>query len=108
MTSLPLEELNATQWLKHNRAAWGIENGLHLRLDVSHRDDQCRVREPSSMRVIGMFRRFSNSLCLHWRSQQTKPQYKTTTDFFTAMNAEHHRYAIRCLQARKSTFKTRS
>jgi hypothetical protein len=108
MTSLRLEELNATQWLKNNRAAWGIENGLHLRLDVSHRDDQCRVREPSSMRVIGMFRRFSNSLCMHWRSQQTKPQYKTTTDFFTAMNAEHHRYAIRCLHARKSTFKTHS
>ena len=29
VTSLPPAELNAAQWLRHNRAAWGIENGLH-------------------------------------------------------------------------------
>jgi hypothetical protein len=108
VTSLPPEELNATQWLKDNRAGWGIENGLHLRLDVSHLDDQCRVREPRSMRVMGMFRRFSNSLFMHWRSRQKKPEHKTTTDFFSAMNAEHHRYAIRCLHARKPSFQTDS
>jgi len=62
VTSLPPEELNAAPWLKANRAAWGIESGLHQRLDVSHLDDQCRVRLPQSMRVIGMFRRFCNSL----------------------------------------------
>ena len=60
VTSLPPAELNAAQWLECNRAAWGIESGLHQRLDVSHRDDQCRVRLPQAMRVIGMFRRFSN------------------------------------------------
>ena len=94
------------EWMEANRAAWGIESGLHQRLDVSHRDDQCRVRLPRSMRVIGMFRRFSNSLFMHWRSRQKKPKHKTTTDYFTAMNAEHHRYAIRCLQARQPTFQT--
>jgi hypothetical protein len=50
-----------------NRAAWGIENGLYQRLDVSRFDDLCRVRNPNSMWVIGMFRRFSNSLYMHWR-----------------------------------------
>ena len=108
ITSLPPEELDATQWLKDNRAAWGIETGLHQRLDVSHLDDLCRVRTPRSMRVAGMLRRFSNSLFMHWRSLQNKPQYKTTTDFFTAMNAEHHRYAIRCIHARKPTFQSSS
>lgn len=108
VTSLPPEELNAQQWLKFNRAAWGIESGLHQRLDVSHLDDQCRVRTPQSMRVMGMFRRFSNSLFMHWRTQQNKPQYKTTTDFFSAMNAEHHRYAIRCLHARQPSFQSTS
>lgn len=108
VTSLPPAELNAAQWLQDNRAAWGIESGLHQRLDVSHADDLCRVRLPKSMRVIGMFRRLSNSLCQQWRSRQKKPHYKTTTDFFTAMNAEHHRYAIRCLQARQPSFKTSS
>ena len=104
VTSLPPEELCAAQWLEWNRAAWGIESGLHQRLDVSHLDDLCRIRKPKSMRVIGMFRRFSNSLCAHWRSLQKKPHHKTTTDFFTAMNAEHHRYAIRCLHARQPSF----
>jgi hypothetical protein len=108
VTSLPPRQLNAAQWLADNRSAWGIENGLHLRLDVSHLDDQCRVRLPKSMRVMGMLRRFSNSLFTHWRSRQNKPKYKTTTDFFTAMNAEHHRYAIRCLHARQPSFQTAS
>ncbi len=108
VTSLPPEHLNAAQWLAANRAAWGIESGLHQRLDVSHRDDQCRVRTPKSMRVMGMFRRLSNSLFMHWRSRQKKPQHKTTTDFFSALNAEHHRYAIRCLHARHPSFQTAS
>ena len=108
VTSLPPQKLNAQQWLADNRAAWGIENGLHLRLDVSHRDDHCRIRQPKSMRMMGMFRRFSNSLFMHWRSRQNKPHHKTTPDFFTAMNAEHHRYAIRCLQARLPSFRTSS
>ena len=108
VTSLPPHQLNAAHWLADNRAAWGIENGLHLRLDVSHLDDQCRVRLPKSMRVMGMLRRFSNSLFMHWRSRQRNPHYKTTTDFFTAMNAEHHRYAIRCLHACQPSFQTGS
>ena len=108
VTSLPPQELNAAQWLQDNRAAWGIESGLHQRLDVSHLDDQCRVRQPRSMRVIGMFRRFSNSLFIHWRGRQNKPHHKRTTDFFSAMNAEHHRYAIRCLHARQPSFETHS
>ena len=107
-TSLPPQDLTAACWLKDNRAAWGIEGGLHQRLDGSHLDDQCRVRTPQSIRVIGMFRRFSNSLFMHWRSRQKKPQHKTTTDFFTALNAEHHRYAIRCLHARQPSFQTAS
>jgi hypothetical protein len=108
VTSLPPAELTAAQWLKDNRAAWGIESGLHQRLDVSHLDDQCRVRLPQALRVIGLFRRFSNSLFMHWRSRQQKPQHKTTTDFFSALNAEHHRYAIRCLHARQPSFQTAS
>lgn len=108
VTSLAPQSLNATQWLQYNRAAWGIESGLHQRLDISHLEDQCRIRKPKSMRVMGMFRRFSNSLFMHWRSRQKKPHHKTTTDFFTAMNAEHHRYAIRCLHARQPSFQTAS
>lgn len=108
VTSLPPSELDAARWLTDNRAAWGIESGLHQRLDVSHRDDACRVRRPKALRLMGMFRRFSNSLFMEWRSRQKKPHHQTTTDFFSAMNAEHHRYAIRCLHARQPSLKSPS
>ena len=32
---------------------WGIENGLHQRLDISHNDDRCRVRNDNAMLVLG-------------------------------------------------------
>lgn len=108
VTSVPPSELDAAQWLADNRAAWGIESGLHQRLDVSRLDDLCRVRRPKAMRLMGLFRRLSNSLFMEWRSRQKKPRHKTTTDFLSAMNAEHHRYAIRCLQARQPSFQTAS
>jgi len=38
-SSLPPSELTAAPWLAYTRAAWGIESGLHQRLDVSHRED---------------------------------------------------------------------
>jgi len=40
--------------------------------------------------------------------RQKKPQHKTTSDFFGAMNAEHDRYALRCLQARQPSLQTPS
>jgi hypothetical protein len=108
LTRLPPQQRKAKQWLADNRAAWGIENGLPLRLDVSHLDDQCRVRLPQSMRVMGLLRRFSHSLFMHWRSRQKRPKHKPPTDFFTAMNADHHRYAIRSLHAHRPSFPTAS
>jgi hypothetical protein len=60
------------------------------------------------MRVMGLFCRLSNSLFVHWRSRQNKPRHKTTTDFFSAVNADHYHYAIRCLHARKPSFQTNS
>ena len=99
---------NALGWLKLNRASWGIESGLHQRLDVSHLDDLSRVRNPSSMLFMGMFRRLSNSLCLHWIGKQPRPHHKTTADFFCAMNAEHHRYSFRALFASRPSFSTAS
>jgi hypothetical protein len=49
VTSLPPERLSAVDWLGLNRAAWGIESGLHARLDLSRRDDQCRLRSANAV-----------------------------------------------------------
>ena len=45
-----------------------------------------------------------NRLFLHWRGRQKKPRHKTTSDFFSATNAEHHRYALRRLHVRHPNF----
>jgi len=108
MTSLPPSELTAVPWLAAPRAAWGMESGLHQRLDASHRKDACRVRRPRAMRVMAMLGRFSHSLFREWHLRQKKPQHKTTTDFLGVMKAEHCRYAFRCLQARQPSFQTPS
>lgn len=108
LTSRPPEQLNALDWLKLNRQSWGIESGLHQRLDISHFEDLSRVRKPRSMLFMGMFRRISNSLCLHWITHQPRPHHKTTSDFFSAMNAFHHLYALRSLCAARPSFSAAS
>ena len=55
-----------------------------------------------------MFRRLSNSLCLHWIAHQPRPHHKTTSDFFSAMNANHHRYPFRAIFASRPSFNTAS
>ena len=95
VTSLPPEQLNAEQWLEANRRGWGIENGLHLRLDVSLHDDRCRVRTPNALWILGMLRRLANSLFLEWRRHQPNAKHKTTTDFQTVMGEDNQAKAMR-------------
>jgi hypothetical protein len=101
LTSLPPERLQATGWLELNRGHWGIETGLHARLDVSRRDDQCRLRAANAVHVHGIFARLANSLFMHWRSHQRKPDHKTTTDFAATMSADHARRVLRAVTARR-------
>ena len=44
ITSRPKSELSPAQWLQANIGHWGIETGLHARLDASRHDDRCRLR----------------------------------------------------------------
>ena len=87
--------LDASNWLHLNRDAWGTESGLHQRLDVSHDDDRCRVRNDNAMLVLGMMLCLSNSLFMQWRGYQQRPDHVTTTDFQSALSEDHHRPALR-------------
>jgi len=100
ITSAPVSLLPALLWLELNRKGWGIENGLHQRLDVSYNDDRCRVQSDSGIWILGMFRRIANSLFVEWSSHQRRPDHVTTTDFQTLM-AENHRAAAVGLILRK-------
>lgn len=90
ITSRPKVELSPPQWLQANIAHWGIETGLHARLDASRHDDRCRLRRRKAVYLHGMFNRWANSLFMHWRSRA----YHTTTDFTSAMAENHDRRAV--------------
>ena len=55
----------AQHLLVHNRLYWGIEDGLHQRLDCSRLDeDRSRVRTPDNLLNLAMFRRMAVTLAI--------------------------------------------
>jgi hypothetical protein len=105
ITSAPVSLLPALLWLNLNRQGWGIESGLHQRLDVSYNDDRCRVQSDNGIWVLGMFRRIANSLFVEWRSHQRRPDHVTTTDFQTLMAENHRTAAVRLVNRKRPSLK---
>ena len=66
MTSRSKDQLDEKQWLALEQQRWGIENRTHHTLDVTHREDESRVRHPGAASVLGIFRRLSNALKQAW------------------------------------------
>ena len=50
--------LSAAEFAEAVRGHWGIENGLHWQLDVSFREDECRVRRGDPPANLSVIRRF--------------------------------------------------
>ena len=105
ITSAPATLLHARLWLLLNRQAWGIESGLHQRLDVSYNDDRCRVQSDRGTWILGMFRRLANSLFVEWSQHQPRPQNVTTTTFQTLMAENHRAAALRFIFAKRPSLK---
>lgn len=108
ITSAPPQRLNAQTWLRLNRQGWGIESGLHQRLDISYNDDRCRVQSDQGMWIFGAYRRIANSLFIEWRQRQRRPEHATTTDFQTLMAEEHRAKALRLVLAKRPSLKNLS
>jgi len=103
LTSRPPERLDAKGWLDATRAYWGIENGMHQRLDVTAMEDQCKVRTREPVWILGMFRRLAVSLFIEWKSRDPKHKWTTLTDFYSEMSAEGHRPGFRLFTAPRPT-----
>jgi len=54
--------LSAAMFGRVVRAHWGIENNLHWQLDVSFREDECRVRTDHAPANLSVIRRFALGL----------------------------------------------
>jgi hypothetical protein len=94
LTSRPREQLAPTAWLQANIDHWSIETGLHARLDASRHDDTCRLRQRNAVWLHGMFTRWANSMFMHWKRSCSSRRHTTTTDFLSAMAADHDRRAL--------------
>ena len=104
LTSLAPTELNAVAMLQLDREYWGIENGMHLRLDVSAQEDKSRVRTRSSAFNLCLFRRAAHSLAVHWIQRQPNKRRATTQGFYDEMSAKGRRKAFSLVTARKPTW----
>ena len=101
LTSLAVDELNAAEMLQLDREYWGIENGMHLRLDVSGREDKSRVRTRRSAFNLCLFRRAANSFAVNWIHRQSNMRLATTQGFYDAMSAKGCQKAFSLVTTRK-------
>jgi hypothetical protein len=85
---------SAEQMLAADRRYWGIETGLHLRLDVSAGEDRSRVRHPTSALNLALIRRAVVSVAEHWIRRCRNPRHATLRGFFDFMAAHHSRKAF--------------
>jgi hypothetical protein len=103
LTSLEPHQLSASAWLARQRQAWGIENGLHQRLDISADEDRSRVRDRNAIWVMGMLRRFSISLMMEWKSRAPSRKHKSQRDFYEEMSRDYQRKAFNLVNAANPT-----
>ena len=94
ITSRPKAQLSPAQWLEADINHWGIETGVHARLDASRNYDRCRLRQRNSVHIHASFTRWANSLFMHWRRRKPNERHLTTTDFMAHLGENHDRRAV--------------
>lgn len=72
VSSRSQRQLSAPQWLQLDQQRWGIENRTHHSLDVTHREDESRVRQTNALVLLGIFRRLSNTFKQIWAKGRPK------------------------------------
>ena len=86
ITSLTAEQADAPRLLELARLYWSIENGTHYPLDVSAGEDQCRVRHPVSVTVLGILRRVVQGEYRAWARRQPRKRDRTFPTFRDKMS----------------------
>jgi hypothetical protein len=74
VTSRAQSQLSDAQWLALEQQRWGIEARTHHPLEVTHREDESRVRHPNAASVLGIFRRLSNAFKQLWARGRAQRQ----------------------------------
>lgn len=87
-----------------DREYWGIETGLHLRLDVTGGEDRSRVRHPVSALNLAMVRRATMSVAIYWIARCRDKRQATLRGFYDAMAAKNARKAFSLVTVRKPSW----
>jgi predicted transposase YbfD/YdcC len=104
LCSRPSAALSAGQMLQADRRYWGIETGLHLRLDVIAGEDRSRVCNRTSALNLAMMRRAVVSVAVHWIIKCRNPRKATMSGFFDFMSAKQSQKAFSLVTACHSSW----
>jgi hypothetical protein len=94
VTSRPASQLGAEAFLNMDRNYWGVESGLHQRLDCSGLEDRLRVRHKGAVHILGLFARVGVALFVRWASQQRLVRARTFPHW-REWNAGHRWHILR-------------
>ena len=94
LTSRPGALLNAQQMLSDDRKYWGIETGLHLRLDNGCDEDSSRVRNRTSAFNLALIRRAVVSIAVRWIKHCSDVRSATMKGFYDSMCAKQNKKAF--------------
>jgi hypothetical protein len=104
LCSRPAIELGPEPMLGADRRYWGIETGLHLRLDVIAGEDRSRVRHRTSVLNLAMIRRAVVSVAVHWIKKCRNRRKATMSGFFDFMSARQSQKAFSLVTAYYSSW----
>jgi hypothetical protein len=101
ISSRPAAQMAAERMLQQDRAYWGIETGLHLRLDVIAGEDRSRVRDRNAVMNLAVIRRAVVSLAIAWCRRQTNRRLATMSGFYDFMSAKNSQKAFKIVNPSK-------
>jgi len=104
VSSRPHATMSAEAMYLADRRYWGIENGLHLRLDATAGEDRSRVRLPTAALNLAMIRRATVSQAAHWIAQCRNERQATLQGFYDLMAARNARKAFSLVAASKPSW----
>ena len=104
ISSRPAAQMSAPQMLAADRRYWGIETGLHLRLDVIAGEDRSRVRQRTAALNLAVMRRVVVSLAVHWIKHCRKRRQATMSGFYDFMAADNSKKAFALVTASKAAW----
>lgn len=104
VTSRPAAQMNAAQMLCSDRQYWGIENGLHQRLDVIAGEDRSRVRHRNAALNLAVIRRAVVSVALRWIRHCKDRRLATMSGFYDFMSRQNGKKALKLLTTCKPSW----